>query len=115
MQWLVAMIPAAVWRIGAAVFAGFVFSIMSNLVGRVLIALGVGYAVYSGLDVTIDWLLAYISAEISGFGAKAMQLAYLLRVDVCLEIYAAAHLARLSLVGFLGGVYTRFYMNRSQS
>lgn len=115
MQFLIASIPAWVWRIGATVFAGFLYGILSNLVGRILIALGVGYAVYSGLDYVISWLMSYISAEVSGFGAKAVQLAALLRVDVCLEIYAAAHLARLSLAGFLGGVYTRFFMDRGGS
>lgn len=106
------VIPAAVWRVAGTVLAGFVFSIMSNLVGRVLIALGVGYAVYSGLDLTIGWLMDYIQAEVTGLGSRAVQVAYLLRLDVVLEVVAAAYLARLSIVGFIGGVYTRFFLNR---
>lgn len=90
-----------------AAFLGGLLSAASSFVGRVLIALGISYVTYTGLDTLIDWIIDQIHDEISGAPVVVVQILGLLQVDTCISILASAVAARLVLRGLTGGALTK--------
>lgn len=93
-----------------AFFAGLVGALataVQSFVGRVLVALGVGYVSYTGLDVILDAAHDELSARLSGLPALGLQVLGVLQFDTCALILLGAWAARLSIAGLTSGVLTK--------
>lgn len=90
----------------AALLGGLV-SAAGSLVGRVLIALSIGYVSYTGLDLILSAIESQIHASFTGFPALALSVLALLKVDVCINIALSACAARLVLAGITSGKLTK--------
>lgn len=89
------LIIAALW--------GALIPMLGSMVGRVLISLGIGYVSYSGIDVAMDWCKAEFLSGVAGMPARAIALAGLLKVGVCVSMLLSALTARLVLQGLSAG------------
>lgn len=77
--------------------------IFTNAIARVALAFGVGFAVYSGLDVALDQVKAVALSSYSGLPANVVSMLGLLRVDQALNLILSAVSVRFVLEGLTGG------------
>lgn len=70
------------------------------MIGRVLLALGMGYVSYKGFDTSITWLLNSIKSSISSMPAEIISFLGWLWLDKAISMifsaYAAASLVKLA-------------------
>lgn len=90
----------------AALIGGLV-SVASSIVGRVLIALSIGYVAYSGLSALLDTIKAQVISYLVGAPATVVSIMALLKVDVAVSIIFSAYAARLILAGLTSDKITR--------
>lgn len=90
-----------------AAIVGGLIQAAGTLVGRVLISLGFGYVVFSGVDVGLGALRDAVVSNIGGLPAAAVGVASTAKVGVCISILFSALSARLLLNGLTGGVLKR--------
>ena len=76
-------------------FGGLLLQIAASLVGRVLLALGIGYVTYSGFDVGVTWLLTQIKSNISSMGSDTVSFLAWLWVDKAIGLIFSAYSAAL--------------------
>jgi hypothetical protein len=88
-------VPALVGALAAA---------MASLVGRVIIALGIGFVTYKGISVMLDAMRAQVVSSVSGMSADAVQFAAYLWVDKALTIVFSAITISLSFRLIGGGL-----------
>lgn len=74
-----------------------------TLVGRVLLSLGFGYVIFSGLETSIQWAISQALSGVSGLPATAAQVAGALRIPQILSVIGSAITLRLTFVGMTGG------------
>lgn len=86
----------------AALLGGLV-DIAGTLVGRVLVSLGVGYASYTGIDASLDWMRDQVASSFTGLPSQALAVASLLQIGPAISILFSALAARLVLAGMTGG------------
>lgn len=91
----------------AALWGAFL-TIIPTLVGRVLIAAGIGYVAYSGIDGLVNSARSSLFASISASYPVVVQLAGVLKIGTCINIMTSAVLARLALAGITNGLVTKF-------
>jgi hypothetical protein len=84
-----------------ALLGGFL-SIAASMVGRVLLALGMGYVTYKGFDLGIAWLLTQIKQNIGSMPAEVISFLGFLWVDKALGVMFSAYTAA-SLIRMAGG------------
>jgi len=83
-------------------------SIAGNLVGRVLVALGIGYLTYQGLSVVLDFLQAQIFNNLLSGGYTEIDAALnMLNIGKCVNVTFSAIAVRNILEGLTGGSFTR--------
>jgi hypothetical protein len=92
--------------IGALI--GALIQILGTLVGKILVSLGIGYAVYSGVDLSITYARDFFLAKVAAQGANAVAVASSLKVGVCVSIITSAITTRLTINGLTGGTLKRF-------
>lgn len=51
---------------------GGLLSIAGSMVGRVLLALGMSYVTYKGFDLSINWLLGQVKANMSALPSEVL-------------------------------------------
>lgn len=93
----------------AALIGGLV-SAAGSLIGRILIAMGVGIVAYSGIDVAITALKNDVISNILGQDAHIVQLLGALRIDQSVNILFSAYAARMVLKGLTGGTIKRMVL-----
>ena len=86
----------------AAILGGLV-TVAGSIVGRVLLALGIGYVSYTGLSTGLEFLHAQVVTGLTGLSARSVQVLGLLKVDVCISILFSALTARMVLNGLTSG------------
>lgn len=86
----------------AAIIGGLIQA-AGTLVGRVLVSLGFGYTVFSGIDTSITWARDQVLSHIGQLPATAIQLAGLMQVGTALSILTSALAVRMLLNGLQGG------------
>lgn len=86
----------------AALLGGLV-SAAGSLVGRVLIALGVGFVTYQGLDVTLTFIKTQTLNTISTLPPEVFQIASTLQVGTAINILASAYVAKMTIAGLTSG------------
>lgn len=78
---------------------GGLIQITSSLVGRVLVALGLGVATYTGINSSIEWLKGQAVTRLLGLGADAVGVLGLLKVGPFISLIISAMLARALING----------------
>lgn len=81
---------------------GFLLSIAVPLVVKVLLALGVGFAVYTGADVVFTEAETFINAELAGLPADLYAIFQLMGVMQGLSILFAAYASATAIKVALG-------------
>lgn len=93
-----------------AALLGGLLSITSSLVGRVLVALGIGTVTYTGITTALDYAKAQALGALTGGPAQLTQLLGFLGVGEFISIISSALLARLILNGLNSGALKRFVL-----
>jgi len=81
---------------------GLLLQLVGSVIGRALIALGMSYVTFRGLNVGIDWLLAEIKSNISAMPAQAIQFLAYLWVDKAIAMMFSAY-AAAAVIKMAGG------------
>lgn len=92
--------------IGALI--GALIQVLGTFVGKILVSLGIGYAVFTGVEVSITYARDFVIARISSQAANTVAVASALKVGVCISIITSAITARLMINGLTGGTLKRF-------
>jgi len=79
----------------------------ASLVGRVLIALGIGYVTYQGLDFALANIKDLIFANLTGVPAQTLAVMARLNIGEFINIQISAISARLLLNGLTSGSFTK--------
>lgn len=86
-----------------AAFIGALASIAGTLVGRVLLSLGIGYFVYSGVDTSITFARDFAVGHILSLSPQTVATAGALQIGRSISILSSALVARMTLNGLTGG------------
>ena len=94
----------------AAAAIGGLISVTGTIVGRVLVALGVGVVTYTGVQAGIDSLLANLDSAIAGLPADILGLLGFMRVGQAMNIIISAMSARMLLNGLQGDTIKKWVL-----
>ena len=94
----------------AASLIGGLISVTGTIVGRVLVALGVGVVTYTGVQVGIDSLLSNLDSAISGVPADILGLLGFMRVGEAMNIIISAMSVRMLLNGLQGDTIKKWVL-----
>lgn len=87
--------------------AGMLTQLCASMVGRVLLAIGVSFVTYKGLDVAFSHLRELVMGQMSGLGARVIVMASAAGVWDAIDMIFAAITARLTISGIRNGSFTR--------
>lgn len=90
-------------QIFIAALIGALIQAAGSLVGRILLSLGIGYAVYSGVDTSIAWAKSQVVQHIGALGSQVVATAGALQVGRIISIITSALTTRLLIQGMTGG------------
>lgn len=96
------------WGAVAAFLWGALGEAMRSLVGRALIALGIGTATFAGVQAGLTAIHAEVITMISGAPTVALQVMGICRVGMCISIIFSAFVARATVRGLSAGVVKKF-------
>lgn len=83
-------------------------SIAGNIVGRVLVALGIGYITYQGLDIALTAFQDQVFNNLLNGGYAEINAALnMLNIGKCVNVTFSAILARNVINGLTGGKLTK--------
>jgi Protein of unknown function (DUF2523) len=88
-------------------FVAALLGALIQAVGKVLISLGMGYFVFTGIDVSITFARDFLLTKVSGLPTQAIAAAGAMKVGVCISILTSALVARMTLQGLTGGTLRR--------
>lgn len=80
-----------------APLAGMLSAITGSLVGRALLALGIGYVTFKGADTSVGWLLTQIKTNISALDPRIVQFLAFLWVDKAISMIFASYTAAAAI------------------
>lgn len=78
-----------------AALLGGLATITGSLVGRVLLALGMSFVTYKGLDTGIGWILTEIKANVAAMPVQIVNFFAWLWVDKAISMVFSAHAAAM--------------------
>lgn len=90
-----------------AVLVGLLGKALESLVGRVLLALGVGMVTATGVDLALSGLKAQTVTAITGIPAAYSQLLGLAKIDICVSMLIGAVISAFG-VKYVSGAISRF-------
>lgn len=90
----------------APAIIGALAAAMTSLVGRVLLALGIGFVSYSGIDTLISNLTSAIQGNMTGIPASLWSWMAILKVQTSISIITSAFSTRVAMVA-IGGTIKR--------
>lgn len=93
-----------------AALIGGLIQAAGTFVGRVLISLGFGYVVMTGIDTSLDWIQGMIAGSFGGLPARVMSVLSATGVGSAVSIVASAIAARMLLDGLTGGTIKRLVL-----
>lgn len=91
----------------AGAFVGGLIQAAGSLVGRVLIALGVGFVTYTGIQATLTSMQGYVQGWLQAMPADVLGILGLMKIDVAVSIMFSAVAARLVLKGITSDTIKR--------
>lgn len=83
---------------------GFLLSMLGTFVGQALLSIGIGFAVYNGVDVGVGFVKQNFLNSVSVLPPQVVQLMAICKVGQCLNMVFSAVLARLAMNGMKNGV-----------
>ncbi len=83
--------------------AGMLISLVSSLIGRVLLALGIGAVSYIGISAVISQLSGIAFANLGAVGGPAGQLLGLLNLSPAMSMLFSAGVIKMTLQGLSAG------------
>lgn len=83
--------------------AGGLLSVASSLVGRIIIALGMGLVSYTGVNAALSYFQNTFNSAMGSAGATLAGICGVLQLDTCFAIFTAAALAKLAIAGATSG------------
>lgn len=95
--------------VAGAIIGGLVQA-AGSIVGRVLIALGIGFVTYTGLSASLDIFKDTFAAALGDAGPVAAGVMGTLKFDVAFSIIVAAVTARLAIRGLTGDAVKRMVL-----
>jgi len=95
MQFLVAALIGALGQAAA------------SLVGRILLAMGIAYVTYSGIDIVFTWAQQKIITNMQGLGSTTVSFLAWMYVDKCISMIISAITASFILNGITSGSFTK--------
>lgn len=94
-----------------AALIGGLIQASATLVGRVLIALGIGFVTYTGVSSLILVAQSSITSSLSGIDPAVLNLLAVLEVDTAITMIFSAYSARMVLLGLTSGSLKRMVFN----
>jgi hypothetical protein len=94
------LIIAALW--------GAFYSMIGALVGRVIIALGLGVISYTGVSVTLGWLKSKFAESAAALPADVLGMMAMMKIGETVSIIMSAIIVRLVLDGLTGDTMKRW-------
>ena len=91
-----------------AALGGMLLNITASLVGRILVALGIGVVAYKGMTVSIDFLKGQLISSAAGLPPEVLGMLSTLKVGSSMSIIISAMLARLIINGVQGDTVKRW-------
>lgn len=83
----------------ATVIVGALLSIVETMIGRILAALGVGFATFSGVSVLLASIKTQLLNNLHSLPLEAVQILGLLKFGVAVSILFSAVTIKLTLAG----------------
>ena len=83
---------------------GGLLSIAGSFAGRVLLALGIGYVTYKGVDVSTDFLVNQIKSNMAGLPVEILDFLAFCWVDKGLGMIFSTWTACIAVSGLAGGL-----------
>jgi hypothetical protein len=90
----------------AAIIGGLIEA-AASMVGRVLIALGIGFVSYQGISTALDTLKTYAVNNLNALPAGISWSLHVFKVDTALSMIFSAIVARLVIMGLTSGTIKR--------
>ena len=91
-----------------AAIGGMLLNLAGSLVGRVLIALGIGVATYTGVGLALDELRNQAIASFQALPAEVFGMLSIMKVGVAINIISSAIVARMVLDGLTSDTFKRW-------
>lgn len=91
-----------------AAIGGMLINLVGTLVGRVLVALGIGVATFTGVNATLDALRDQAVSAIGGLPPEIAGALALMKVGIAISIITSAITARMLLDGLTGDTFKRW-------
>lgn len=89
---------------------GALIQIAGTLVGKVLLSLGFGYVVFSGVDASIAFAKAQFVGHIGALPAAAVGVMAVMKVGTCVSMLTSAVAMRLMLAGLTSGTLRKMVL-----
>jgi hypothetical protein len=86
---------------------GGLLTIAGSLVGRVLLALGMGFVTFKGFDLTVSWLLTQIKTYMGSMPADVLSFLAWCWVDKAIGMVFAAYTAAIAVKAAGGSGITK--------
>lgn len=87
----------------SALVGGFAKGIIEGII-KSLLSIGIGFAVYQGIDVLMASISSHIFVNLSSISPEIKGMLGLMKVDKCLNVLSSAFAVRLVLKGVTNGV-----------
>jgi hypothetical protein len=85
-------------------FGGMLLSIIGPLVGRVLLALGLGYVTYKGVDVSTAFLMDQVKSNMGALPSTVVNFLAYCWVDKAIGMIASTWAACMAFSGLTGAI-----------
>ena len=96
----------------AAAIWAFIAGVVDPLVVKVMVAAGIGFTVYSGIDLGIATVETFIQNQFAGMPSSILAFVGILKLDTALAMILAAYSARFA-VQATAGALTRVGFGRA--
>lgn len=94
----------------ASVIWGAFLNIIGSVVGRALVALGLGVVTFTGMNASLDWMRDQAVSSILQLDPQLVQLLGVLKVGTFISIISSAVAVRLLLNGVQSGTFKRWVL-----
>lgn len=95
--------PAVLLALGS-----LLLQLVGSMAGRVLIALGIGVATYTGISTTTAWLKDQAITALLGLGPDVVGMLSIMKIGQCINIVFSAMVARAVINGIQGDTFKRW-------
>ncbi len=89
---------------------GWLIEICGTLVGQVLIALGISYASFKGIDTTLGGAKAAFFASLAGLSPTTVGIMGMMKIGVAVNMLFSALIGRLTIMGLTSGTLKKMVM-----